>query len=474
MKIVHKILAANFVNILLIALTGFFAYRSLDQVLTKLRFVEIADDLSSSFLEMRVAEKNYFLYGDTSALPEIEVRITAALHTLEESRANILRAIGRSKMDLLESSLSNYRQTLKDAKVGDTVAQARVREAGQKLGEFTRYVTTGERAEVSRIIANSRKRLFFSLSVILLTAVGLTHLLSFRVLSSLKKIEKAAHSISEGGFNEIEPHTPRDECGLAISALATMARELQNREEQILEARKLASIGILIAGVSHEIGNPLNNISMLAQNFIELYDDLSREDRIDYVKRVEEETERIQRIVKDLLDFARPKKPDLKESSVNDVIHKSVRLVQNMICICNVDAQLELGDNLPPAFIDEHQIQSVLINLLTNALHASSPGDRLRVASRFDPIGERLEIDVEDTGKGIAPEVLSHIFDPFFTTKGASGTGLGLFVSYGIVKNHHGDLKVKSELGAGTCFTIQLPVYERLTERSEQCLVSGL
>ena len=473
MKIVHKIMVANFINILLIALTGFFAYRSLDQVLTKLKFMEIADDLNSSFLEMRLAEKNYFLYGDTSALPEIEKKISAVFNAIGESRPDILRAIGKGKMDQLESSLANYRQSLKMAKVGDMAVQSSVREAGQKLGEFTNYVTITERAEVNKIIADSEKRLSLSLAFILLSAVGITHLMSSRVLSSLKQIEKVTHCISEGEFNKIEPNTSQDECGLAISALVSMAQELRNREEQVLEARKLASIGILIAGVAHEVGNPLNNISMLAQNFIDLYDGMGRDEHIEYMKTVEEETERIQRIVKDLLDFARPKKPDLKETGINNVVHKSMRLVQNMICICNIDAQLELEDNLPSVYIDEHQIQGVLINLLTNALHASSPGDRLRLSSRFNPNAGRVEVEVEDNGKGIAPEMLTHIFDPFFTTKGASGTGLGLFVSYGIIKNHNGDLRVRSELGVGTCFTMELPVYRQI-ERSEQCLVSGL
>ncbi len=472
MKIVHKIMVANLVNLLFIAVTGFFAYRSLDQVLTKLKFVEIADDLNSSFLEMRLAEKNFFLYGDTSTLPEIEIRISSVFNTIEKSRPDILRAIGRDKIKLLESSLANYRRALENAKVGDTAVQAKVREAGQRLGEFTRYVTTSERGEVSKIIADSGKRLSLSLVLILLTAVGITHLFSFRVLKSLKTIEKATHSISDGDFSKIEPSTSRDECGMAISALISMAQELRNREEQVLEARKLASIGILIAGVAHEVGNPLNNISMMAQNLIELYDSMSRDEHIEYMKRIEEETERIQRIVKDLLDFARPKKPDLVATCINDVVHKSMRLVQNMICICNVDAELDLRDDLPSVYIDEHQIQGVLINLLTNALHASSPGDRLRLSSRFNPSNNRVEVEVEDTGKGIAPEMLPHIFDPFFTTKGTSGTGLGLFVSYGIIKSHKGDMRVKSEVGAGTCFTIELPVCSQI-ERSEKCLVAG-
>ena len=473
MKLVHKITVVNFINILLIALTGFFAYRSLDQVLTKLRFMEIAEDLNSSFLEMRLAEKNYFLYGDRSALPEIEKKMSEVFYAIEASRPDILRAISEGKTVQLESSLANYRQALKKAQVGDMAVQNSVREAGQKLGEFTNYITVTERAEVSRIIASSKRGLFFSLAFILLSAVGITHIMSFRVLSSLKRIEKATCFISDGDFSKIEPDTSRDECGLAISALVSMAQEIRNREEQIIEARKLASIGILIAGVAHEVGNPLNNISMLAQNFIDLYDDMGRDEHIEYVKRVEEEAERIQRIVKDLLDFAKPKKPDLKETFINNVVNKSMRLVHNMICICNIDAQLDLGEGLPSVFIDEHQIQGVLINLLTNALHAASPGDRMRISTRFNRNTSRLEVEVEDTGKGIAPEMLPHIFDPFFTTKGASGTGLGLFVSYGIIKNHKGDLRVRSEPGVGTCFTIELPVYKQ-TDRSEQCLVSGL
>jgi len=122
MKIVHKIMIVNFVNILLIALTGLFAYRSLDQVLTKLRFMEIAADLTSSFLDMRLSEKNYFLYGDRSALPEIGTKIRSVFYAIENSRSDILRAIGADKTDQLESSLENYRQALKEADVGDVAA----------------------------------------------------------------------------------------------------------------------------------------------------------------------------------------------------------------------------------------------------------------------------------------------------------------------------------------------------------------
>ncbi len=471
-KIFHKIIAANLANILLILVTGFLAYHSLDKVLTKLKFMEIADGMGSSFLEMRLAEKNFFLYGEKAALSDIHSKLDTIIKTTKRSRPDIVRAIGETKTARLESNLLDYGRTLKEAKVGDLAAQAKVRAAGHNVMEFTTYITSSERTAVNHIIAESERGLFLSFVLILFTAVGVTLLLSVRVLGSLKRIEKAAHLISGGEFEKIAPERSTDECGMAISALRSMAGELRNREEQMLEARKLASIGILIAGVSHEIGNPLNNISMLAQNFVELYDRMDRDEHIEYVKRIESETERIQRIVKDLLDFARPKKPDFRETDINEVINTSMRLVQNMISVCNIDSELELGQAMPSVYIDEHQVQGVLVNLITNSIHASSPGDKLRLATRFNPESDRVELEVEDTGKGISPEILPHIFDPFFTTKGASGTGLGLFVSYGIIKNHKGEMRVKSEAGVGTCFTIELPAHSRL-ERSEPCLVSG-
>lgn len=464
MKIVHKIILANVFDILLIALTGFFAYQNLNLVLAKLKFMEIADDLNASFLEMRLAEKNYFLYGDKSALSDIGEKIAEGAQTMDSTRADIVRAIGAKKFDQLESSLSAYGKAIEQAKVpnpnGESV-QKSVREAGQVLREYSRNITHMERGEVNEIIGGSRNGLFSSLVLILLSAVGVTHFISLKVLESLKQIERVTHLISEGDYSKIESTSPRDECTLVIEALNSMTEELKHREEQIIQAKKLASIGILTAGVAHEVGNPLNNISMMAQTYIELYDNLSRDDRIDFMVKIEEETERIQRIVKELLDFSKPKKPDLKEAAINEVVEKTMRLVQNVISVCNIDVQLHLQENLPAIFIDEHQFQEVLINLITNALHASCPGDSLLITTRMSPGEENVEIEVEDHGKGIPPELLPHVFDPFFTTKGASGTGLGLFVSYGIIKNHRGNIKVRSTVDEGTCFTIELPACDQ-------------
>jgi two-component system, NtrC family, sensor kinase len=247
-----------------------------------------------------------------------------------------------------------------------------------------------------------------------------------------------------------------------------MSEDLKKHEELIIQSKKLASIGILTAGVAHELGNPLNNISMMAQAYAELYDDLSREDRLDYMKKVDEETERIKDIVKNLLDFSKPKKPNRNEARINDVVQKSLKLVHNMISISNIEINIRLADGLPAVFIDINQIQEVLINLITNAIQAASSGDELRISTRLGADADHVEIEVRDTGKGIPPEFLPHVFDPFFTTKEASGTGLGLFVSYGIIQNHQGNIRVHSELGAGTCFTIELPAYNNKETRDER------
>jgi signal transduction histidine kinase len=118
-------------------------------------------------------------------------------------------------------------------------------------------------------------------------------------------------------------------------------------------------------------------------------------------------------------------------------------------------------------FVDEHQIQQVLVNLITNAVQAMTSGGRLVLSSRPGKKKNTVELGVADTGKGIAPEFLPHIFDPFFSTKGEGGTGLGLSVSYGIIKNHHGEIRVDSMVGVGTTFTIELPRYNKEEKNNE-------
>ncbi len=460
MKIERKIVLSNVFNIALIVLTGLFAFQNMNRVLTKLRFVEIADDLNASFLEMRLSEKNYFLYMDNTALERIRSNIDQTRRSIDSLRTYIVPAIGDSDLKQLEALLESYSRAIEQAAkqgTADMRIESLVRTEGKRLKEFSETITHLERRRVNDLILSSQKVLLYSFGAIFLIAVLVSHRVSQKIVRSMREIEKLAKSISQGNYNRIEGRQTNDELGAVMSAVNSMSEELRDREEELVQSKKLASLGILTAGVAHELTNPLNNISMIAQAYIELYDHLNPEDRISFMKKVENETERIREIVKNLLDFSRSKEPKLGAADANAVARKSVKLVQNMLEVSNIDTRLNLEEGLPRIFIDEHQIQQVLVNLLTNAAQAMGDGGRLMVSSRPGRHGESVEIAVTDTGKGILPEHLPHVFDPFFSTKGEAGTGLGLSVSYGIVKNHGGDIRVDSKPGAGTTFTIELP-----------------
>jgi signal transduction histidine kinase len=463
MKIEHRIFLSSAFNIALIVLIGAFAIQNLNLMLTKLRFVEIADDLNATFLDMRLSEKNYFLYKDESALFDIKEKINKTVESINAVSADISRAIGDDNLRLLKSYLMKYSEAVEEVRRHGLTEQLQtvLRTEGKKLKEFSETITLLERKRVNDIITNSKRVLFYSFWAILFSAVVVIHFLSQRIVKSLREIERMALSISEGNFTKVEVTRTGDEFASVMKAINLMSEELSHREEQILQSKKLASLGILTAGVAHELTNPLNNISMIAQTYAEVYDKLSREDRIEFMNKVEEETERIKEIIKNLLDFSKPKEANLKEADINAVIKRTLGLVQNMLDISNIDTRLNLEEVLPKVLIDEHQIQQVLVNLITNAVQAMSAGGKLFISSRPGQRGDSVEITVMDSGKGIPPEFLPHIFDPFFSTKGEGGTGLGLSVSYGIIRNHNGDIRVESKVGVGTTFTIELPVHKR-------------
>ncbi|HTG00345.1 MAG TPA: ATP-binding protein [Nitrospirota bacterium] len=464
MKIEQKLILSNVMYGVVIVLIGLFAFDNMNLVMTKLRFVEIADDLNASFLVMRLSEKNYFLHHDRAELNDILQKIEQTKQSIQDVREDIVKAIGSDELARLEAYLTAYGAAIERAAShgdGGPDEEALIRIEGKRLKEFSKSITQMERGRMNDIILGSKRILVISFSAILFVALLLGHFISQKILRSLREIEKLAHSISEGNFNRIEGFKTKDELGSVITAINSMSEELAHREEQILQSKKLASLGILTAGVAHEITNPLNNISMIAQTSQEISASLSESDHLDLMRKIDAETERIRKIVKNLLDFSKPKEAHPKESNINDVIRKTLTLVQNMIDIQNIETVINLEKDLPRLFIDGHQIQQVFVNLVTNAVQAMQPGGRLYIASRHGKGRESVEVTVMDTGKGIPPEYLPHIFDPFFSTKGEGGTGLGLSVSYGIIRNHKGEIRVESKVGVGTTFTVELPVQVR-------------
>lgn len=465
MKLEYKIYLSNALHILLLVLIGTFALHNLNQILTKFRFTVIAEGLNATFLEMRLAEKNYFLYGDGEALDNIRYKIARTTETLLQVRQDVTRAVGAEKYGTLQGYLREYAQqveSINQAGHRDSAARQRLRQAGQNLKMFSENITALESDSIGAIIVHSKNILLYSFWAVVLFAFLLSYLIVRKIGLSLRKIVDLTRSISRGNYQAIEEQPSSDEMGAVISAINAMAGELKKREKEILQSKRLASIGVLVAGVAHELNNPLNNISMIAQTYAEVYAGLSKEERIGFMERVDEETERLRVIIHNLLDYAKPKEQHLARATANEVIQKILALVQNMLDISNIQTRLNLAGGLPDIYIDEHQIQQVLVNMVTNAIQAMGKGGALRIVTRYLPDDDDIEIEISDSGKGIAPEFLDHIFDPFFTTKEESGTGLGLWVSYGIIKHHRGNIRVASQVGVGTTFIITLPSCKKL------------
>ncbi|WP_417913614.1 sensor histidine kinase [Candidatus Electronema sp. JM] len=468
MKILHRICLSDAINICLLVLIGLFAIHSFDELLAKFRFTTIADGLNAAFLEMRIAEKNYLLYGDKEALNSISTRIAETVPVLEKERENIEQVTGGSDYKYLVQLLAEYRSDVLALRDGHG-ADKRVRESGHSLRAFSEHLTAMERDKVAQIIERSKAVLRHSFWAVIFFAFVFTQWNARSIRRSLRQVEQLTRSIAKGEFSLIQEKPAADELGSIVQAISTMSDELNRREEEIVRSKRLASIGVLVAGVAHELNNPLNNISMIAQTFTELHDKLNSGQQLEFMAQIDEETERLRVTIKNLLDFSKPKEKEMEPRCLNEVAQKCIGLVQNMLTIGNIRTKLALAENLPQLCLDEHQIQQVLVNMLINAIQAMPPGGVLSVSTRLLPEQHMAEIEISDTGKGIPPELINHIFDPFFTTKDEGGTGLGLWVSYGIIKNHGGEIHVKSTVNKGTTFTVTLPTD---LERCQLCTAS--
>jgi two-component system NtrC family sensor kinase len=245
-----------------------------------------------------------------------------------------------------------------------------------------------------------------------------------------------------------------------------MTRRLSEAQRQLHQQDKLASVGRLAAGVAHEINNPLTGVLTYASFLLKRTDRPEIKEDLEVIVR---ETMRCREIVKGLLDFARQSTPEKRPRDINEIVAKSVRILQNQFALNHIELQQNLQPALPSVSVDSSQIQQVLVNLFMNAVDAIGEiGGRITVStSRMADSYQRdarpmqreyVRIDVADTGCGIPPQNLAKIFEPFFTTKGQKGNGLGLAMVWGIIEKHDGHISAKSTVGEGTTFTVLLPV----------------
>ena len=263
-------------------------------------------------------------------------------------------------------------------------------------------------------------------------------------------------AIASGIGTFVESAKLRETERLHVEELETTLDQLRTTQQQLIQAEKLAAVGTLISGVAHEINNPLGNILGRVQLLQRAAgDDESKRD----LQTVRDECERAIRIVRNLLSFTREHMPETTLVSLNDVIDQVLELRAYELKVSNIELKKNFGADLPQIHADPHQLQQVFLNLVINAEQAMTAAHgRGSLSITTKRVGDTLQVVVADDGPGIPDELISQIFNPFFTTKDVgAGTGLGLSVCYGIVKEHGGQMRVESEQQKGTTFTVELP-----------------
>lgn len=342
------------------------------------------------------------------------------------------------------------------------------------------------------IRASTTGIMVFALGFVILAALLVSLLVDRAVYKPLADLKDGAARLAEGDLEKQIPVRSHDEFGQLAESFNTMTRALRKsrgeleewghtlehkvaeatRELQLAQAEaargeKLASVGLLAAGIAHELNNPLTGVltfSHLVRK--QLPDDSPEAEDLDLVIR---ETKRCATIIRRLLDFAREKTPEKKFTDLNQLVEQTSQLISQSAQIADIDIVLDLDESGPSVWMDEDLVKQVLMNLLVNAQHAIERDGRITIRTRVEDrpdgggpdgkSGRMAVITIRDTGCGIPEENLQRIFDPFFTTKGVGkGTGLGLSVSHGTITAHGGTIEVDSKVGEGTEFRIYLPL----------------
>ncbi|MEN8148665.1 MAG: ATP-binding protein [Planctomycetota bacterium] len=373
--------------------------------------------------------------------------------------------------ELTEGDAAATRKMVEDyaAELGDRQARNMVH-----LADEFRARAAEETERRSRVLAGEFRETALTGLVILLTGVFLllSAFLAVVVLGPLGRLSRATGRVAEGHLDERVGLKGRDEVGRLGAAFDRMTATLQASREEIEElnrtleakveeksralvhAQTMASLGTLAGGVAHEFNNLLGGIQGIAA-------DAREEEDLAEVRAaltmIQQTSIRACNITENLLRFSKPPAREARETDLAGLVADALDLVGPEARKRGIEVTSELGE-VPPAEIDPGQIHQVVLNLLTNALHAMESGGRLSVAVRA--AAGSVEVEISDTGPGIPPEERKRIFEPFFTTRD-EGTGLGLSVSYSIVAAHDGEIEVGAAEGGGATFTVRLPVQER-------------
>lgn len=421
--------------------------------------------------EMRRHEKNYFLYrARAEAAADLAAAREAALGLARQLDTPALTAAARrEELAALGRELHAYRDLLTLAAPPERALRA----AGHALSERSEALALREREALVASARQSRHALVGAVAALVLLALAGGQVLYRAAGRPLRQLEEQLEPLAQGRFSTFQQVSQDREMVSFTQALNRMLGELELRRRQVLQSEKLASLGTLASGVAHELNNPLGNISGAAQILLEEIATLpamEREQLADWLRQIDDETQRARHIVQTLLDYSRRPDHEAPPMPLMSALEKTLlllrpRLPEEDSVRTDVPANITLR-------ADPRRLQQIFINLIHNALAAGArhvrveasaagpwpPADAGIVLGEPDPGRRAALVRVSDDGPGIAPEHIRQVFDPFFTTRDpGEGTGLGLYIVAEIVRDLGGGIAVASPPGGGACFSLWLP-----------------
>ncbi len=467
----------------LTVLVGFslFTFIELKYIEEKVIFSSVIAEFFDTTLEVRRFEKNFFLYHQQDDFSENRRYVDKAMALISANLSGMVTVMPTGDMAGLRANLEQYQALMGqyDSKQREAWLEKKIRDTGKEIVTIAERTADTERKSIKALLLKARQRIIVLMISLGVLGVAIGQILSRIVVRPLKELEKSMAIIAEGGFDTIAIHSNDREIVSLTAAVNKMLKELELRRRHVMRSEKLASLGTLLAGVAHELNNPLSNISTSCQILIEEIDDPDIVYKKELLGQVEDQTERARNIIRSLLEFSREKAFTMEWCAVKGLLAETIQFTKGQIptkvtISMNVPAELSI-------LVDKQRLQQAFLNLLKNAIESiedegtitirawqQTASDKAEDTNEIDNYlkyrgkctveMDTVDIEIADTGSGMPPEVAAKIFDPFFTTKDVGkGSGLGLSIVHEIIEEHDGCIAVDSKPGRGTRFFIRLP-----------------
>lgn len=460
----QKIILGYVLSFTVIITGAVFTYVNLEIIEDRIMFSNVDSEFFDTTLEIRRFEKNYFLYRKEYDYRENLDFVNKAEELIEKNKEEFKGLMSVTSVDDLQNSLQEYKNLIKEdfllnknAKNKAFILEGKIRDKGKEIVAIAEDISRIGHKNVQTLLLTLQRILITATIFLIIIGVVFGYVLLRTVTKPLKLLENSMERISYGGLEKVSINSLDKEIVSLSEAFNKVLRESHlRRKKELAQSERLASLGTLLAGIVHQLNNPLSNISTSCQILIEEIEAKDISYKKELLSSIEAETDRAKDLVRNLLEFTRKKEYNLEVLSLRKLIEDTFKFLRG-----HIPTKIKVAVNIPgelTIFADRYSMLEVFLNLIKNATEAIMEEGTVTISARVNREENIVEIEVQDTGIGVEPEVLPRIFDPFVTTKETKkGSGLGLFIVHDIIGRHNGSINVESKLQEGTRFLIRLP-----------------